>query len=155
LARAQAREAGRHEKVELEAFKRRLRAVLARKQEMVEAVAGVPQSTLSAWMGPKARKFPPADSLTRVAQAAGVSVEWLVAGKAKEKPPVLLAAGIDDATLAQVLELITSELGSVTITRRSAAKAARIIARIYAGELQPGEIARARGNLKILIHSLR
>lgn len=138
--------------VELDAFKKRLRSVLEGRQEEVERVAKVPQSTLSAWLGEKAKKVPPADKLVRVAQARGVTVEWLLTGKATAAP--MVAAGIDEAVLARVLEKIGKLIQGRKLKLRPGAAVARVIAEIYAREIMGGESALDLKKIRILLDSL-
>ena len=119
-----------------EAFKQRLREAYGRAggQEAVEQRAQIAQTTLSYWAGP-AKKLPPPDRLARLAQACGVTVEWLLTG-ATPAPSATPKDVIDQRLLAVVLEEVERHLGG---RRRGArrrvmipADKAALVAKVYA-----------------------
>ena len=117
----------------LDAFKQRLREAYRRAggQEAVEQRSRVAQTTLSYWAGP-ARKLPPSDRLARVAQACGVTVEWLLTG-ATPAPP---SHDVDQRLLTTVIEEVERHLagrrGGARRRVMIAADKAALIVKIYA-----------------------
>lgn len=117
-----------------EAFKQRLREAYRRAggQEAVERRARIAQTTLSYWAGP-AKKLPPPDRLARLAEACGVTVEWLLTGTDR-------AGVIDQRLLAVVLEEVERYLAgrssAVRPRRMIASDKAALVARLYAYAVQ-------------------
>jgi transcriptional regulator with XRE-family HTH domain len=117
-----------------EAFKQRLREAYRRAggQEAVEQRAAIAQTTLSYWAGP-AKKLPPPDRLARLADACGVTVEWLLTGTER-------AGVIDQRLLTVALEEVERYLAGrprgARPRRMIAADKAALVAKLYAHAVQ-------------------
>lgn len=100
------------------------RGQMARKE--LAARLEAPLTTVAGWE--RGVSFPPPEMLVRISGMLGVSLDWLIAGRA----PAGDASGtaLDDALLARICEGI-AELSHDEGGRISPAEQARLIARLY------------------------
>ncbi|SBV97445.1 conserved hypothetical protein [uncultured Alphaproteobacteria bacterium] len=100
------------------------RGQIARKE--LAARLDAPLTTVAGWE--RGVSFPPPDMLVRISGMLGVSLDWLIAGRAPQAGAA--DAALDDALLTRVCEGI-AELSQDEGVRIPPPEQARLIARLY------------------------
>ncbi len=101
------------------------RGQMARKE--LAARLDAPLTTVAGWE--RGVSFPPPEMLVRISGMLGVSLDWLIAGRAPQEGAG--GAGLDDALLTRICEGI-AELSQDEGVRLVPGDQARLIARLYA-----------------------
>lgn len=126
--------------------------------DAISQKTGIPRSTLETYLTGKAE--PKASRLVAIADAAGVSVEWLATGRGAMRPDNAApakgaASGIDRDLLAAAYKGI-AELYRSENARISADPLADEVARIYDDLVETYDSTEERlTGLKVMLHQLR